>query len=207
MSDETEDRTIFYVPDVNLNKFQAACAKLSRKAEKIGCSEIKPFIFGHTTQKLSDGYEHRVYEVLFTVDVPKIEGWTFIARIDHANETGNIIRVVPNTKVAVPERYRTSAPNCDHCNKIRRRRDTFVLHCEATDEFKIVGSSCLVDFFGHDPLKMARMAELLGYAWIFVIEHILIYATLTSSPQPPNLQNTHWIIEGRQPVQATVYIS
>ena len=162
---DSEDRTIFYIPAENLSKFEAACAKLSKKAAKLGCEEIKPFIFGHEMKKLEDGLEHRVYEVLFTAEAPKINGWTFVARLDHSNDTGNVIRMVPNALENLPERFRTSAPLCEHCRMQRRRRDTFVLHCKETNEFKQVGSTCLVDFFGHDPIKMARMAELLGYAY------------------------------------------
>jgi len=162
---DDEDRTIFRIPAENLEKFEAACAKLSKKALKMGCSEIKPFIFGHTMETLADGLEHRVYEVLFTVETPKIDGWVFVARLDHSNETGNIIRLVPNTVESLPDHFRDVPPNCDHCNLLRKRRDTFVLRCETDGAFKQVGSSCLKDFFGHDPIKMARMAELLGYAY------------------------------------------
>ena len=162
--DMTEDRTLFLIPDVNLKKFEAACLKLSRKAVKIGCEEIKPFVFGHTMQTLLDGRLHRVYEVLFTVEAPKVNGYTFVAHLDHSNETGNIIRMVPNTIDNLPEHFRTCAPACQHCNINRRRRDTFVLRCDADSSFKQVGTTCLKDFFGHDPMKMARMAELLGYA-------------------------------------------
>jgi hypothetical protein len=158
-----DEQTIFHIPDVNLKDFEANCAKLSKKAVKMGCSEIKPFIFGYEMKTLEDGFEHKVYEVLFTVETPKIEGWTFVARLDHANETGNIVRMVPNAG-SIPEVYRNCAPKCDHCNINRRRRDTFVLRSEA-GEYKQVGSSCLQQFFGIDPLKMARMAELLGYAY------------------------------------------
>lgn len=161
---DDEQRTIFEIPEVNLAKFEAECAKLSRKAERIGCDPITPFIFGHHTETLSDGHEHRVYEVLFTVSAPKIDGWTFLASIDHSQETGNIIRTVPNTSITLPASYRTAAPHCDHCKVRRYRRDTYVLHCEETGEFKQVGKSCLKDFFGHDPYKIAKMAELLGYA-------------------------------------------
>ena len=158
------ERTLYNIPAENLPAFEAACAKLSRKAVRIGCGEIKPFIFGHHTEKLSDGHEHRVYEVLFTADVPKVDGWTFAARLDHANETGNIVRPVPNLDCVIPEVYRTVEPLRDHCKLPRRRKDTFVLRCDATGEFKQVGTQCLQDFFGHDPHKIARMAELLGYA-------------------------------------------
>ena len=159
-----EDRTVYLIPAPNLAKFEAQCAALSRKAVRIGCSEIKPYVFGYQMLKDKLGEEYQAFEVLFTVEAPKINGWTFVARLDHTHETGNIIRMVPNTIESLPEHYRDCAPNCDHCRIRRLRNDTFVLRCDDTGELKQVGSTCLKDFFGHDPLKMARMAELLGYA-------------------------------------------
>lgn len=164
MSTQADVQTVFKIPSENLAKFEKACAALSRKAVKIGCEEIKPFVFGYEMVEM-DGRTVKVLEVLLTAEAPKINGWTFVARLDHSNDTGNIVRMVPNTAVALPETFRTSKPVCEHCNKARMRRDTFVLHCTASNEFKQVGSTCLQDFFGHDPIKMARMAELLGYAY------------------------------------------
>lgn len=170
MADNLDGQTIFNIPEVNLKKFEEMCAKLSKKAIKIGCSEIFPVVFGHHTEVLSDGVKHRVYEVLFTVEVPKIDGWQFVARIDHSNETGNVIRRVPNLSCEIPDEYRNCPPKCDHCNLKRQRRDSFLLHSDE-GEFKMVGSSCLIDFFGHDPVKMAKMAELLGFAYEGAVGH------------------------------------
>ena len=74
--------------------------------------------------------------------------------------------MVPNCTVVLPEQYRHAKnTTCDHCNVNRYRRDTFVVHNDETKEFKQIGSTCLKDFFGHDPAKIAKMAELLGYAY------------------------------------------
>lgn len=163
-SSANEDRTVFLIPAENLEKFEAAMAKLSKRSMRLTGLPIEPFIFSHEDKRLSDGHVHRVYSILLTVDAPKIGGWTFLARIDHANEAGTIIRPVPNVGVQLPERFRTAEPVCEHCNVKRMRRDTFVLHCNEANEFKQVGSTCLADFLGHDVGKEIRRAELLGYA-------------------------------------------
>jgi len=158
-------RNIFHIPDVNLDKFKKQMAKLSKRSERLLGKPIHALPFGFKTMDLGDGVKRKVYNVILTAEVPRVAGWTFMARLDHANETGTIIRSVPNVGGEIPERFRQSAPICEHCNVNRRRRDTFLLRCDETGEFKQVGSTCLVDFFdGNDPTKIAKMAEYLGYA-------------------------------------------
>lgn len=158
-------RTLFEIPAENMAKFEAQIAKLSKKSVKLIGQEIRPFTFSHEEKTLADGHTHRVYTVMLTAEVPVLNGWTFVARLDHSNDTGTIIRMVPNAG-ALPERYRHATnTRCDHCNVARYRRDTFVVRNDETGEFKQVGSTCLKDFFGHDPYKIAKLAELLGYAY------------------------------------------
>lgn len=49
--------------------------------------------------------------------------------------------------VAIPERFRTSAPTCDHCGKVRRRARVFVLY-HSDGRWVQVGSGCLNDYTG-----------------------------------------------------------
>lgn len=159
-----EERTIYNIPEANWPKFEAQIAKLSRKAERIAGFPIKPMPFGYHYVEEKDGSSYKVIEVYLMSETPKVEGWTLAARLDHSQETGTIVRSVPNLGFELPSSYRDAEPVCDHCKVRRYRRDTFVLRCEETSEFKQVGASCLKDFFGHDPLKIARLAEYLGYA-------------------------------------------
>jgi hypothetical protein len=161
----TGDRTIFNIPEANLPRFEKEIASLSKRSVRLTGSPIKPYIFGFNMVERADGTATKVYEVYLMADAPKVSGFTFVARIDHTNETGNIIRSVPNTGAMVPDYYRTAQPNCDHCGHKRMRRDTFLVREDATGEFKQIGSTCLTDFFeGQDPAKIARLAEYLGYA-------------------------------------------
>lgn len=159
----TDTQTLFDIPEPNFAKFEAQIAKLSKRSEKLIGQPIKPFVFGYDFKDIG-GASIKVFQVMLTAETPKVDGWTFVARIDHSQEVGNLIRAVPNTGVTIPETYRTAKPHCDHCKVLRYRRDTFVLHNDQTDEFKQVGTTCLTDFFGHDPYKIAKLAELLGYA-------------------------------------------
>jgi hypothetical protein len=161
---EVDPRTRFQIPRDNFAKFEKEIGKLSRRAMKIAGFEILPIIFGSGERDFGDGVMTPFVDVYLDNEVPKMNGWTFVATIDHSNETGNIVRSVPNVGTDLPEKYRTAEPVCDHCGVKRYRRDTYVLRCDADGDFKQVGKTCLKDFFGHDPAKIASMAELLGYA-------------------------------------------
>lgn len=154
---------IYKIPKENLPKFQKQLEKLSKKAQKLTGETIFFVPFNTITEKLGDGYVREYVEILLNgFEPPKLNGWSFVARVDHANEVGNIVRPVPG--FIVPEQYRTSC-QCDHCKINRYRRDTYLVQHEDTGEIKQVGSSCLRDFLGHQhPEKIAKMAELLGYA-------------------------------------------
>lgn len=162
---ETQDeRTVYQIPEANLTKLQKDVAKLSRRSERMGVSSIGVMEIGSEFVTQANGDVMKMVNVYLMAETPKIDGWAFAARIDHTNETGNIIRAVPNLKCELPAAYRTAAPVCDHCKINRLRRDTFVLWNEATNEFQQVGSTCLAGFFGHDASALAKLAELLGYA-------------------------------------------
>lgn len=161
----TEARTLFEIPAENIEKFEAQIKKLSARSIKLGMDAIVPFTFSHEERKLASGRTHRVYQVMLTAEAPRLNGWTFVARLDHANETGTVIRMVPNTGVELPLSFRHAETRCDHCNVNRYRRDTFVVRNDESGEFKQVGSTCLADFLGHDPQKIAKRAELLSYAY------------------------------------------
>ena len=166
MADAFQGDGQFQIPEVCYPKFEAAIAKLSRKSEKLGGGEITPIVFGYEMiPGKVKGVEIKVFNVLLGGEVPTIDGWEFIAKIDHANkELGNIIRALPGK--TVPERFRQGECKCEHCNINRFRRDTFVLYNAQADEHKQVGRTCLKDFLGgHDNAEaIAKMAELLSYA-------------------------------------------
>lgn len=77
-----------------------------------------------------------------------INGWEFVAVIEHMDGKGrNIVRQF-NTNYDIPARYYTVRPTCEHCNTHRTRKQTYLLVNEETEEFKQVGGSCLKEFTG-----------------------------------------------------------
>ena len=160
---DKSERSMFLIPDANFPKFEREIEKLSRRAMKLNGQTIRPVVFGREHVEVSNGVTMVMVQTFLDAVVPVIDGWTFVARIDHSNDSGNLIRTVPNT-ADLPERFRTSAPDCQHCRVRRLRRDTYVICNDQTGEYQQIGSTCLKDFFGHDPMLVAKMAELLGYA-------------------------------------------
>lgn len=159
---------------------QEQLAALNKRATKIGCAPIVLEVLSERMEvstlpgglyeqagelvRAVDLEEVRIFvKVRLTGNVPKYEGWTFAATIQHlpATQTSDafdIIRAVPGFEI--PTQYRDRAQVCDHCGHKRYRKDTFIIqHSDGT--WKQVGRQCLKDFLGHkDPHALAAEFEL-----------------------------------------------
>lgn len=104
-------------------------------------------------------YERRYqYEITHDSTVMKFDGWQHAATIDYTTDSdvGNFVKKNPDFEGSIPRKYReTTSSLCEHCNSIRHRNRTFVLFHEEKG-FKQVGSTCVVDFIGHDVDKFLR---------------------------------------------------
>ena len=95
------------------------------------------------------------YTVAIDGEPPHIEGFEFIARLEHTPE-GNFIYTNPKINVNLPSEYKTMNQKCDICNTYRDRHDTFVIRMTQDDperfpnhkagDFLIVGRNCLARF-------------------------------------------------------------
>lgn len=145
--------------------------RIARKADKLGVGTVD-YVVGSPTARdiefLDDSGTRRsvkriMYPVTLTGSVPQLEGWEFIATLQHLyddqNNVVNVLRVVPG--VEIPEHYRhADATNCDHCCTRRKRNDTYVVRDTQTGVYKQVGRNCLKDFIrGADPHTIASKLE------------------------------------------------
>ncbi|MCP4544260.1 MAG: hypothetical protein GY832_44675 [Chloroflexi bacterium] len=156
------ENNIYKIPARNLGPLQKKIEQLARRAAKLGSPDIRMEILkDYEDIENDDGTVTRLYLVSVTGKAPRLNGWRFVAKLQHLDDgtaQGNIVRTVPGE--SVPERFRTVDPWCDHCNMNRNRKDTFVV--TKNDEYKQVGSSCLSDFTGHQsPDAAAQTAEYL----------------------------------------------
>lgn len=152
----------YEIPAAGFDWFKNKLETLAKRAKRLTGERLFLTVVGFHKEEDKDSkfYGQRINEVFVAFPEPKLAGWEFVARIDHASEAGNIVRTTGLRDL--PELYRDSDPSCGHCGHKRRRRDTFVVFHEE-DGFKQVGSSCLKDFLGHgDADKWAKMAELIA---------------------------------------------
>lgn len=164
----------------NIPRLDSELEKLNRRADKINCPHVRYDILETKMVPDPDALAHikNYYEYLgmpvpaakiealphiemISIHImgegPKVDGWKFVGTLDHYTIPGKVIvNTVPGE--SVPGEYFDHAASCDHCEKIRRRVETFVLEGadENEGEWKLVGRSCLRDFFGHDPMYVAR---------------------------------------------------
>lgn len=150
---------VYKVPSANMGVLADKFKKMARRAKRLDLpaptyTEIKT---ERVENKNGDIYLlHHLVVDPGCVEV-KVAGWTFIATIQHT-DAGNIIRAVGDQEI--PHKYREVTQLCEHCNKVRNRKDTYILKHE-DGSTKQVGRNCLADFFGHDALMYAERAQYL----------------------------------------------
>lgn len=155
---DPDTQLVFNIPEENFEKLKSKLAKMSKKAEAQGLPSIFVMPIGFKDTKDANNRVHRTWEVMVAGIAPTIEGWVFNARIDYDREHGNVIYAIPGQ--SVPESYKNCGSICEHCNKARRRRTGYLLQQEVTGEFKLVGSSCLSEFFPQgSPETVAKYFE------------------------------------------------
>jgi hypothetical protein len=105
-------------------------------------------------------------DIEVTGQEPYLNGWTFIAAIDHA-ETGNVVNRVGEVELD-NERWSKAQADCEHCRLNRNRLKTYLLlDVEGVGSgqpgtVKQVGSTCITDFLptSTSAAAIAQLAEL-----------------------------------------------
>ena len=96
------------------------------------------------------------YTVKIEGNPPHIDGYEFIARLEHT-PAGNFIYTNPKSSVPnLPAEFKTANQRCDFCKTLRDRNDTFVVKMENDDpkrfpdkkagDLLIIGRNCLAAF-------------------------------------------------------------
>ena len=139
------------IPTFRLPVMESRLEKLNKKAFKLGCDEgvititSEPFI--RQVVWNDEKYDIEFVTVSVSGQAPKLEGWTFVGYIDTEG-------LVYGDHIEDSERERQG--ECDYCGQVRARKHTFVITHDDGNR-KVVGSSCLKDFFGgQSPDSIAR---------------------------------------------------
>ena len=166
---DLDAENIFRIPEENLELAQAKIAKLNKSATKLGCTPVTITILDREEQEVKanqlDPFDSRTYTRFYYIievfgTAPVLDGWSFVAKLDHEYSTPIITSL---TDVTVPTIYRNHDASCDHCKSNRARKITYVVQNVDTLEYKHVGKSCLKDFLGHiSPTAALRYFEYLS---------------------------------------------
>lgn len=136
----------YLIREENMERLEKKLATIRKKCEASHCS-FNYTIIGDHFETYTNEYNEEVtvrYKEVEVDGVAKYNNWHFVATIDHHDE-GNVIRAY-DTELVVPDKYKTCGPTCEHCQKIRSRKDTYLIYNDETHEFKQVGKSCLQEF-------------------------------------------------------------
>lgn len=153
-----ENNNIFVIPCEEVPCLYQKLIPYGNKADKLNIPYSIVEV-GMVTLKKEHGATERECLILSVNFDIKINGWQFIASIDHLN-TGNIVKSAVSD-ITLPEKYRTAKyTTCDHCHTSRYRKQTHIVYNENTNEFKQVGSSCLKVYTGLDVANIVAFADL-----------------------------------------------
>jgi hypothetical protein len=137
----------YQIREENMGRLEKKLKTIAKKCEKTKCSfnfEITGEVFKEVKNTLGDVIDTFKYIEVEVEGEAKYNGWRFVATLDHHAE-GNVVRAF-DTELVIPDKYKTCGPTCEHCNKIRSRKDTYLVYNDETSEFKQVGKSCLQEF-------------------------------------------------------------
>jgi hypothetical protein len=138
------------IDSYQLTMTQEKIEKINARAEKHGLSGRLALDVTEVEVKSKDdmGFEvvEIMYDVEFTGEAPKHNGWVFLATLDWDDNAGLVVRTAPGVHSVDREGLR--AGWCDHCKKQRMRKETFLVKHEETGEEKQIGRSCIKDFLG-----------------------------------------------------------
>lgn len=145
------------IPPKNIDGLKREVEKVNLKALDLGCEPLTLEISELKREKWHGSSRWiEFHEATITGRLPKIAGWTLVARIDHTGPR-NVITSTGLWEGEIDPKWREAAPNCDHCRSQRVRNDTFIL-VHDNGEWAQVGRDCLSDFAGSDsPFKVLRM--------------------------------------------------
>lgn len=162
-----------FIPDARMGEFQHKLKSIQAMALKLGLLEWEVTLGAKEWRKvnvLRSGFDGNPTNepmgmegtpVSIVGKAPVIAGWRFLAKVEHSTD-GNIIKSMASID-QISKSWHSCAPNCEHCDSNRQRKNTFMLQSVLSGEVKQVGSSCVSDFVGEQYRDPERIAALFSY--------------------------------------------
>ncbi len=160
---ETTTRKTVVIAD-RLPALREKITAYNRKAERFNQKPMVLTVGAYILQKISicigrsafggeimDTFEFPAYEVELSGEVPRINGWKFIAKLETVSGEmvgATIAKTSAMNPQELPKEFRGTVDlrRCDHCGVRAVRKAAFVISKDS--EVKQVGSNCLADFCG-----------------------------------------------------------
>ena len=156
-----------------LEEIEKKLASFEKNAAKCNCEftykigeahpvkvSIHEYDFGNHAEFVSDTYMVSGVDIELGDDMIKNAGWTVIAKIEHF-ENGNLVTMFNGAET--PENWRTCTSRCDHCGTNRRRAVTYMVQREESGVVRQVGSGCLKEYTGINPVLAVLWAAIRDY--------------------------------------------
>ena len=164
---EDISRDDIVVGQSGLNFLKSKIEEINKKATRWGLEPVELSIIKEEDVKTSaEDLDISEFKKQYTVRIvgksPHVEGYEFIAKIEHT-DSGNLINMSPNASISsLPDEYRDADSVCDVCKTKRERHNTFIIRDEKENKLITVGSGCLKRFLPIDSVnKVIRFAEML----------------------------------------------
>jgi hypothetical protein len=151
--------------------FEAGLAKVNKTAAKLGVPPLtiaskKKITLRSGKIDYNDGLGGQTekpavfgWEITLEGEPVRINGWEFLASLEHGSEKGNNIRYVPGKEdPRVKSFANASNKNCDFCHSNRDRNNTYIIKHIVSGELKQVGGQCLQKHIGDNARKLAKFA-------------------------------------------------
>jgi hypothetical protein len=161
----------YRIPTQNLQALERRLDEINRKAAKLGCQPVEYKVTGTDSVPVLNERNQRVGYRAYTLieisgEAPRLADWDFMGVVDSDDVScAPLLKFVPG--IDVPVTVITGIVGdpwrCDHCQSLRRRHQTFLVHNQKTDMWSLVGRSCLRDYTGHtDPGALAAYYSLIS---------------------------------------------
>lgn len=152
--------TEYKVREENLQWLEGRIEKINKKAKKLNQKPIALEVISeeYINEDAEGCCASKILNVLIESEIIKIDGWKFVAVINHTYGAGNIIKKVSDEPI--DEKYKTIDGICEHCNTKRKRKETVILRNDEGKEIQ-VGKSCLKYFLPTDISETLKFMDLL----------------------------------------------
>lgn len=167
------------LPSSRVNEAIARLELLSRTAERLGLPPFDIKMGEPVLRKVPGGGNQydRYVPVRFVGGPPKLGGWRFVAKLEHA-EDGNLIKTMRNDidelrdadGNLLTKRMFDCPPSCEHCDLNRNRKVTFFFRHD-DERIMQVGSSCVADFSGHSSPESVLVMAGVWCEYLDYVEH------------------------------------